>query len=137
MKTLFMLILLTLGSTIAQAQDEAPLTLRTNVGVVVYTPSKSHGTFDSKWSHSTNGSGTGRLIGGPIKGIAGNYKAVYFDEQGREKFSLDLIIENQGDHYALTYKMDGETICIGLGNEVSGNLVAGYSFVHEKWLVRP
>ena len=109
----------------------------TNVGVVVYTRGKSQGAFDSNWSHSTNGSGTGRLTGGPAKGIAGNYKAVYFDEQGKEKFSLDLIIKNQGDHYALTYKIDGETICLGLGNEVSGNLVAGYSFVDERWLDRP
>ena len=108
----------------------------TNVGVVVYTPGKSQGEFDSKWSHSTNGSGTGRLTGGPVKGIAGNYKALYFDEQGRDKFSLDLMIENQGDHYVLTYKMDGKTICIGLGCEVSSNLVAGYSFVDEKWLDR-
>jgi hypothetical protein len=109
----------------------------TNVGVVVYTPGKSQGAFDTKWSHSTNGSGTGRLTGGPVKGIAGTYKAVYFDEQGKEKFSLDLIIKNQGDHYGLTYTMDGETICIGLGNEVSGTLVAGSSFVDEKWLDHP
>jgi hypothetical protein len=109
----------------------------TNVGVVVYTRGKSQGAFDSNWSHSTNGSGTGRLTGGPAKGIAGNYKAVYFDEQGKEKFSLDLIIKNQGDHYALTYTIDGEIICVGLGTEVSGNLVAGYSFADEKWLDRP
>jgi hypothetical protein len=44
----------------------------TNVGVVVYTPGKSQGEFDSKWTHSTNGSGTGGLTGGPAKGIAGN-----------------------------------------------------------------
>ena len=109
----------------------------TNVGLVVYTRDETQGGFESKWSHSTNGSGTGRLTGGPVKGIAGTYKAVYFNEQGKEKFSIDLIIKNQGDHYALTYTMDGETICIGLGNEVSGKLVAGYSFVDEKWLDRP
>ncbi len=109
----------------------------TNVGVVVYTRGKSQGTFDTKWSHSTNGSGTGRLTGGPVKGIAGTYKALYFDEQGKEKFSLDLIVQNEGDHYTLTWTMDGETICIGMGNEVSGALVAGYSFVDVKWLNRP
>jgi hypothetical protein len=113
----------------------------TNVGVVVYTRGKSQGTFDTKWSHSTNGSGTGRLTGGPVKGIAGTYKALYFDEQGKEKFSLDLIVQNEGDHYTLTWTMDGETICIGMGmgmgNEVSGTLVAGYSFVDVKWLNRP
>jgi hypothetical protein len=109
----------------------------TNVGVVVYTRGKSQGAFDTKWSHSTNGSGTGRLTGGPVKGIAGTYKALYFDEQGKEKFSLDLIVQNEGDHYTLTWTMDGETICIGMGNEVSGTLVAGYSFVDVKWLNRP
>ena len=137
MRTFFILILLILGSPIANAQDKVPLPIITNVGVVVYTPGKSPGTFEAKWSHSTNGSGTGRLTGGPVKGIAGKYKSVYFDEEGKEKFSLDLIIENQDDHYALTYAIDGETICIGLGNEVSGNLVAGYSFVDEKWLDSP
>ena len=109
----------------------------TNVGVVVYTRGKSQGTFDTKWSHSTNGSGTGRLTGGPVKGLAGTYTALYFDEQGKEKFSLDLIVQNEGDHYTLTWTMDGETICIGMGNEVSGTLVAGYSFVDVKWLNRP
>ena len=129
-----MFILLILWSAIAHAQDNAPLAMKTNVGVVVYTPGESHGTFDTKWSHSTNGSGTGRLTGGPDKGIAGNYKAIYFDELGKEKFSLDLIVHNEGDHYTLIWSMDGETVCIGIGNEVSGTLVAGYSFVDVKWL---
>ena len=137
MKTLLMLILLILWSTIAHTQDNAPITLKTNVGVVVYTPGESHGTFNAKWSHSTNGSGTGRLTGGPVKGIAGTYKAIYFDELGKEKFSLDLIVHNEGEHYTLTWTMDGETVCIGIGNEVSGALVAGYSFVDVKWLNHP
>jgi len=109
----------------------------TNVGVYVCTRGKSQGTFDTKWSHSTNGSGTGRLTGGPAKELAGTYTALYFDEQGQEKFTLDLIVQNEGDHYTLTWTMDGETISIGMGNEVSGALVAGYSFVDVKWLDRP
>jgi len=109
----------------------------TNVGVVVYTPSESQGTYDNKWSHSTNGSGTGQLTGGPVEGIAGTYKALYFDERGEEKFSLDLIIQNEGDHYTLTWTMDGETISIGIGNEIGSTLVAGYSFVDPKWLDLP
>ena len=47
------------------------------------------------------------------------------------------MVQNEGDHYTLTWTMDGETICIGMGNEVSGTLVAGYSFVDDKWLNRP
>ena len=43
----------------------------TNVGVVVYTRGESNGTLDAKWSHSTNGSGTGRLTGGPSMEFAG------------------------------------------------------------------
>ena len=109
----------------------------TNVGVVVYTRGKSQGTFDAKWSHSTNGSGTGRLTGGPVKGFAGTYKALYLDDQGREKFSLDLSVQIKGGQYALTWATNGETVCIGIGHDVSDTLVAGYSFVDAKWLQRP
>ena len=109
----------------------------TNVGVVVYTRGKTQGSFYTKWSHSTNGSGTGRLTGGPLKGIAGTYKALYLDDQGKEKFSLDLNIQKQGDKYALTWTMNDEIVAVGIGNEVRSTLVAGYSFVDVKWLSRP
>jgi len=107
-----------------------------NVGVVVYTQGESPGMYDAQWSHSTNGSGTGRLTGGPASGVEGIYKALYFDEQGKEKFSLNLTIRNQGDQYALAYTLDGETICTGLGKLVGDSLVAGYTFSDAKWLDR-
>ncbi len=109
----------------------------TNVGVVVYTRGESNGTLDAKWSHSTNGSGTGRLAGGPSGEFAGSYEAIYFDDHGKVKFSLDLNVQNKGDHYDLVWSMKGETVCIGIGTVVSGTLVAGYSFVDVKWLNRP
>ena len=109
----------------------------TNVGVAVYTRGKSQGSFDTKWSHSTNGSGTGQLTGGPLKGIAGTYKALYLDDQGKEKFSLDLSVQNKDGQYVLTWTMNGEIVAVGIGNEVNSTLVAGYSFVDVKWLNRP
>ena len=105
-----------------------------NVGVVVYTPGESPGTYDTQWSHSTNGSGTGRLTGGPVSGVEGIYKALYFDEQGKEKFSLELTVRNEDDHYALNWTLDGETISTGLGKLVGDSLVAGYTFKDAKWL---
>ena len=109
----------------------------TNVGVVVYTRHEANGTLDARWSHSTNGSGTGRLIGGPDTGFAGSYGAIYFDENGSVKFSLDLIVQDKGDHFDLIWSMTGETVAIGNGTVVNGNLVVGYSFVDIKWLRRP
>ncbi len=109
----------------------------TNVGVVVYTRGESNGTLDAMWKHSTNGSGTGRLTGGPSGEFAGSYRAIYFDDHGKEKFSLDLNVQNKGDHYDLIWSMKGETEAIGIGTVVNGNLVVGYSFVDVKWLRRP
>ena len=117
--------------------QESTLEIMTNVGVVVYTRSASNGTFDAKWSHSTNGSGTGRLTGGPSGAYAGSYGAIYFDEHGKEKFSLDLNVQKIGDDYDLIWSMKGETVAIGIGTVVNGNLVVGYSFVDVKWLRRP
>jgi hypothetical protein len=115
--------------------------IMTNVGVVVYTRSESNGTLDAKWSHSTNGSGTGRLTGGSPGEFAGSYDAIYFDDHGKVKFSLDLNVQNKGDHYDLIWNMkgegEGETVAIGIGTVVNGNLVVGYSFVDVKWLRRP
>ncbi len=105
-----------------------------NVGVVVYTPGESPGIYDSHWSHSTNGSGTGQLTGGPVSGVEGMYNALYFDEQGKEKFSLELTVSNEDGHYALIWTLDGETICTGLGKLVGDSLVAGYTFTDAKWL---
>ena len=109
----------------------------TNVGVVVYTRGESNGTFDTKWSHSTNGSGTGQLTGGITGRIAGSYTAIYFDDHGKEKFSLDLSVQNKGDNYDLVWSMEGETVAIGTGTVVGDALVAGYSFEGVKWLDRP
>ena len=109
----------------------------TNVGVVVYTRGKSNGTFDTKWSHSTNGSGTGRLTGGVTGRVAGSYRAIYFDDHGKEKFSLDLKVQKKGDHYDLVWSMEGETVAIGAGTVVGDTLVAGYSFDGVKWLDSP
>jgi hypothetical protein len=111
--------------------------IMTNVGVVVYTRGESNGTLDAKWSHSTNGSGTGRLTGGRSGEFAGSYRALYFDDHGKEKFSLDLNVQNKGDHYDLIWSLMGETVSIGIGTVVSGTLVVGYSFVDVKWLRRP
>ncbi len=117
--------------------QESIAEIMTNVGVVVYTRGESNGTLDAKWSHSTNGSGTGRLTGGPSGEFAGSYRAIYFDDHGKEKFSLDLNVQNKGDHYDLIWSMMGETVSIGIGTVVSGTLVVGYSFVDVKWLSRP
>jgi hypothetical protein len=108
-----------------------------NVGVVVYTRGKTNGTFDTKWSHSTNGSGTGRLTGGVTGKVAGSYRAIYFDDHGKEKFSLDLNVQKKGDYYDLVWSMESETVAIGTGMIVNDTLVAGYSFDGVKWLEHP
>ena len=50
---------------------------------------------------------------------------------GHEEEIWDLLQRSWGND------MDYGIICVGLGTEVSGNLVAGYSFADEKWLDRP
>ncbi len=140
MKQLIISVLLIYSITSSMADlagQESIEKKMTNVGVVVYTRSESHGTLDAKWSHSTNGSGTGRLTGGPSTEFAGSYNAIYFDNHGKEKFSLDLDVQSEEDHYDLIWSMKGETVAIGNGTVVSGNLVVGYSFVDVKWLRRP
>lgn len=122
------------ASSAGLAGQESIERTTTNVGVVVYTPGESNGTFDAKWSHSTNGSGTGRLIGGPSGEYAGSYRAIYFDDLGKEKFSLELKVQKKGDHYHLVWSMAGETVAIGTGTVVNDTLVAGYSFDGNKWL---
>jgi len=109
----------------------------TNAGVVVYTRGESSGTFDAKWFHSTNGSGAGLLTGGIAGRVAGSYRAIYFDDHGKEKFSLDLKVQKKGDHFDLVWTMEGETVAIGTGTVVSDTLVAGYGFDGVKWLDRP
>lgn len=119
------------------AEQESIEERRTNVGVVVYTRNESNGTFNAKWNHSTNGSGTGQLSGGPSGEFAGDYKAIYFDDHGKEKFSLDLNVQNKEDHYGLTWSIKGEIMAIGIGTAVGDTVVVGYSFVDVKWLNRP
>jgi len=132
------LVIFSIASSRAEPSGQESIEeIMTNVGVVVYTRAESNGTLDARWSHSTNGSGTGRLTGGPSTEFAGSYGAIYFDDHGKEKFSLDLIVQNKGDHYDLIWSMMGETVAIGNGTVVNGKLVVGYSFVDIKWLRRP
>jgi len=132
------LLIFSITSSLAcLAGQESTEEIMTNVGVVVYTRGESNCTFDAKWSHSTNGTGTGRLTGGHSGEFVGSYGAIYFDDHGKEKFSLDLNVQKKGDYYDLIWSMKGETVAIGNGTVVNGNLVAGYSFVESKWLRRP
>jgi hypothetical protein len=52
-----------------------------------------------------------------------------------ESDMLAILESTEGVSSILTWTTDGDAV--GIGNEVSGTLVAGYSFVDDKWLDTP
>jgi len=99
-----------------------------NVGVVIYTRGETSGTLIAKWSHAINGSGTGISKGGPPEGFAGGYHTIYYDENGNEKLTCELLIETNGGAYDLSWIRDGEVLINGIGMDVTDGLIAGYRF---------
>jgi hypothetical protein len=97
-----------------------------NVGCVLYQKGTEPGTLIAKWSHSEFGSGTGKAIGGPTEGFAGNYFITYSDDDGREISNHDLCIEINGTFFNLKWSNSGVIRFLGHGIETPEGLVAGW-----------
>jgi hypothetical protein len=97
-----------------------------HVGCVLYTKGDQPGSLDARWCEVPPRIGTGKATGGPAEGYAGHYSITYFDERGREDWVGELVIEDKGDHYQLTWLRNGEVTGSGVGMETAEGLAAGY-----------
>lgn len=108
----------TLGAAAAQESPE--------VGFVLYTKSSSPGTLIARWMYGDTYRGPGIAIGGPREGFAGRYHVRYFYDDGRFSDEYDLVIEDSGDIYKVTWLVDGEVRALGVGMEVENGLAVGW-----------
>ncbi len=98
-----------------------------NIGYVLYQKGHKPGTLDATWCTLKTGVGSGKATGGPLDGFEGEYHIQYFDENGNPDDEFDLIIQNLGSCYKLSWIRDDETIaCIGVGMEVAEGLAVGW-----------
>jgi hypothetical protein len=102
-----------------------------DIGVVIYSKGEEPGTLTAKWHHKCSGSGTGKATGGPVGGFPGTYKIIYFDLNGRQLSGFDLKIEQQGDHFDLTWLSNGLVRFRGIGMLALEGLAAGWQSATE------
>ena len=98
----------------------------TNIGFVLYTKSHAPGTLNARWMFTEKYKGPGIATGGPTDGFAGRYHVRYFYDSGEFSDEYDLIIEKSGDVYRALWRVDGETLAIGVGMEVEEGLAVGW-----------
>jgi len=96
------------------------------VGFVLYTKSTSPGTLNARWMYGDNYRGPGIAIGGPREGFAGRYHVRYFYDDGEFSDEYDLVIEDTGDIYKVSWLVDGEVRALGVGMEVENGLAVGW-----------
>lgn len=129
--TLTLLSSLFLGSGLAQtamAEEPQPVS---NIGFVLYTKSYAPGTLNARWMFTNEYKGPGIATGGPVEGYAGNYHVRYFLESGEFSDEYDLIIEQVGNTYKVSWLVDNELKAIGVGMEVENGLAVGWRRVDE------
>lgn len=101
-----------------------------NVGFVLYQHGEEPGTLNATWCHPWFGKGTlgsGRAVGGPGKGFAGNYDIEYFDPDGQRIAGFQLrISKDDSDYFVLEWLEDGEVLDVGVGIQVAEGLAAGW-----------
>ena len=102
-----------------------------NIGVVLYTKSRSPGTLNARWMYTNAYRGPGLATGGPKEGFAGHYHVRYFYDDGKFSDEYDLAIEKTGDCYEVTWTSDGKVQAVGVGMEVENGLAVGWRRVAD------
>ena len=97
-----------------------------NVGFVRYTKSPAPGTLNARWIFTDRYGGPGIATGGPRDGFAGRYHVRYYVEDGAFSDDYDLVIEQDGDVYTVTWPSDGEVSAVGVGMEVENGFAVGW-----------
>ena len=127
--TLLMGILLASGfapiSMAAEAQDLV------NVGFVLYTKTDAPGTLKARSNYANAYSGPGEATGGPKEGFAGHYHVRYFLENGEFSDEYDLVIEETGDFYNVSWITGDKVRARGVGMEVENGLAVGWTRVAD------
>jgi hypothetical protein len=109
--------------------SEAPDT--PNIGFVLYTRSYAPGTLNARWMFAGKYSGPGIATGGPKEGFAGRYHVRYFYDSGDFSDEYDLVIENTGECYKVSWIVEGNVLAFGIGMEVEGGLAVGWRRVAD------
>jgi hypothetical protein len=117
------------ASTSAATAPEASAT--SNIGFVVYTKSLAPGTLNARWIYGKEYRGPGIATGGPKDGFVGKYHVRYFLENGEFSDEYDLIIENSGGVYNVSWITQGKLTAIGVGMEVENGLAVGWRRVSD------
>ena len=112
-------LLMGLGFTATAATPDAQES--PEVGFVLYTKSTSPGTLNARWMYGEHYRGPGIAIGGP--------RVRYFYEDGEFSDEYDLVIEDTGDIYKVTWLVDGQVRALGVGMEVENGLAVGWQRV--------
>jgi len=76
--------------------------------------------------YGDNYRGPGIATGGPREGFAGRYHVRYFYDDGEFSDEYDLVIEDTGDIYKVSWLVDGEVRALGVGMEVENGLAVGW-----------
>ena len=130
MVRLFLLLCLLVAADVTYAQETEPLGA-SNIGFVLYTKSYAPGTLDARWMYGSEYRGPGIATGGPREGFAGEYHVRYFLEDGTFSDEYDLVIEESGDVYEVSWIVDGEVQAIGVGMMVEDGLAIGWRRVGD------
>jgi hypothetical protein len=109
--------------------SEAPDT--PNIGFVLYTRSYAPGTLNARWMFAGKYSGPGIATGGPKEGFAGRYHVRYFYDSGDFSDEYDLVIENTGECYKVSWIVEGNVLAFGIGMEVEVGLAVGWRRVAD------
>jgi hypothetical protein len=102
-----------------------------NIGFVLYTRSYAPGTLNARWMFAGKYSGPGIATGGPKEGFAGRYRVRYFYDSGEFSDEYDLVIENTGECYKVSWIVEGNVLAFGIGMEVEGGLAVGWRRVAD------
>ena len=129
--TTVLLAVLLLASADAAVPTPAKQPAAANIGVVLYTKSRSPGTLNARWMYTNAYRGPGLATGGPKEGFAGHYHVRYFYDDGKFSDEYDLAIEKTGDCYEVTWTSDGKVQAVGVGMEVENGLAVGWRRVAD------
>lgn len=106
------------SATTRPAQVGEPL----NIGVVLYTKTRTPGVLKARWSYSNVYSGPGVATGrSTAGGFAGRYHVRYYLENGAfsDEYDLEIRKHGSGGLYDLAWIADGKVSARGVGIEVS------------------
>lgn len=102
-----------------------------NIGFAVYTKGVTPGTLNARWNYANVYHGPGVATGGPKEGFAGHYHVRYYYENGEFSDEYDLVIEQTGDFYNVSWITNGKVSARGVGMEVEHRLAVGWRRVDD------